>query len=92
MQDPPNLPVYNDVASIIEFIDLGAITPEFFADDLIAAGVNPACLGDDPPADPLFGAVFLDATGTEEQQLVIIEFIDDETTRIFEAEDCSVLG
>ena len=91
-ENPPAIPVTNDTLGIEELIALGALIPQYTIDDLIDAGVNPTCLDAEAPGVIGFGVVLLDADGTNPQQLVVIEFLEDGTTRIFEAEDCSLLG
>ena len=88
---PPALPRTNNVVGISELVDIGVVLPEFGAIDLIEAGVNPDCLAETAD-DTLFGVAILDAIDADSEQLVIIEFLEDQISRIFEAEDCALLG
>ena len=60
--------------------------PQYTLDELLDAGVNPDCADQDSTAVG-FDVVLLD----DESRLIIVEFFDDETTRLLDAEDCSVL-
>jgi|GEM_PF-1434040 len=90
-QDPPALPSTNSIDGINDLISLGSITAQFSIDDLLEAGVNPDCLNV-PAQTSVFGAAFIDPDGLEFARLVIVEFVADGTTRVFDASDCSTPG
>ena len=83
---PPAVSASESLIGIDDLIQLGSVFPQYTLDELLDAGVNPDCVDQDSTAVG-FDVVLLD----DESRLVIVEFFDDETTRLLDAEDCSVL-
>lgn len=80
------------VTGIDELIDEGTITPKYDAAAVVEAGVLEACVRprEGVTAELPFDLVNLDSFGGA-TRLILIEFADDATTRLLDAEDCSAL-
>ncbi len=80
------------VTGIDELIDEGTITPKYDAAAVVEAGVLEACVRprEGVTAELPFDLVNLDSFGGA-TRLILIEFADDATTRVLDAEDCSAL-
>ena len=80
------------VTGIDELIVEGTITPKYDAAAVVEAGVLEACVRprEGVTAELPFDLVNLDSFGGA-TRLILIEFADDATTRVLDAEDCSAL-
>ncbi len=80
------------VDGIDELITDGTITPKYDAAAVVEAGVLESCVQprDGVTAELPYDLVNLDSFGGA-TRLILIEFADDATTRVLDAEDCSAL-
>ena len=93
LRDRASLPSGNSVDVILDLISVGAITPQFSANEVESAGVNPTCLnaGDNVTSGQPYALANLTTFGGADR-LALVEFADDGMSRVLDAEDCSLLG
>ena len=82
----------NNVDSLDSMINIGSVQPEFSAGDAIIAGVNPDCVRPNTLVTTETPYALINLTPfAGDDRLIYVEFADDGTTRILEAEDCAPL-
>ena len=87
-----DLETANTVGAIAELISNSTLAPRYDTSAVIEAGVNESCVRsrEGVTSDLAFDLVNLDSFGGA-ARLVLIEFADDGTTRVLDAEDCASL-
>ena len=87
-----DLEVANNVDEIDDLIDRDVILPQYDAAAVIDAGVNQSCVRarDGVTSGLPYDLVQLDSFGGG-ARLILVEFADDGTTRVLDAEDCASL-
>jgi hypothetical protein len=88
-----DLPSANNIDKINELIALDTITPEYDAQAVIDVDVSERCVRprEGVTNERPYGLVKLTPFGGSDR-LILVEFADDGTTRVLDAEDCSPLG
>ncbi|MFT7473910.1 MAG: hypothetical protein ACI81L_000825 [Verrucomicrobiales bacterium] len=88
-----NFVTVNNIDSLDSLLNIGSVQPTFSADDAIIAGVNPDCVQPNTSVTAETPYALINLTPfAGEDRLILVEFADDGTTRILEAEDCAPLG
>jgi hypothetical protein len=87
-----NFVTVNNIDSLDSLLSIGSVQPTFSTGDAIIAGVNPDCVRPNTivTADTPYALINLTPFAGDDR-LIFVEFADDGTTRILEAEDCASL-
>ncbi len=91
LRNRANLVSVNNLDNLESLIDL-SIRPRYSAEQMESANVSPECLqaSQDVTSDTPYDLVNLTPFGGEDR-LILVEFADDGSTRVLDAEDCAPL-
>ena len=87
------LPAVSNAIELSDLIAIGAVGPLYSPDEVVTAGVNPACVAPSEfVTEPVPYALATLTPFGGADRLLLVEFADNGTSRTLDAEDCALLG